>query len=251
MRVHEKSDQEQRKSVMNQPIMWHQSCRGISSCHTDCTGNFPSRLGQLILFPCLLANFPSSTDRMWRKFKKRNYRESEIYGPPGIAGSEASASLAEGRVSLDRSLLGSEASHQQQPITVASSKSSDFGLHVLADQPSEDPDAIDIVALHGLNGHWNRTWQATNSAAMWLRDFLPQQIPRARIMSFGYDSLVLSKSVANVGIFAEQLLEALMAQRNGLAYLQSRPIIFVCHSLGGIVVKKVRLSKVDYMRRYS
>lgn len=73
---------------------------------------------------------------------------------------------------------------------------------------------------------------------MWLRDFLPQQIPHARIMSFGYDSGVLfSKSTSNIGTFAEQLLELLLSMRVNVS--ATRPIIFICHSLGGIVVKKV------------
>ncbi|KAG6361575.1 hypothetical protein INS49_009802 [Diaporthe citri] len=117
-----------------------------------------------------------------------------------------------------------------------------WGLFVLEPQDDNDPDAIDIVALHGLNGHWEKTWQSDKSTskgggAMWLRDFLPQQIPHARIMSFGYDSvLLLSKSTSDVGTFAEQLLESLLSRRVNVP--ETRPIIFICHSLGGIVVKK-------------
>lgn len=118
-----------------------------------------------------------------------------------------------------------------------------WGLFVLEPQDDNDPEAIDIVALHGLNGHWEKTWQSDKSTskgggAMWLRDFLPQQIPHARIMSFGYDSVLLfSKSTSDVGTFAEQLLESLLSMRMNVP--ETRPIIFICHSLGGIVVKKV------------
>jgi hypothetical protein len=115
-----------------------------------------------------------------------------------------------------------------------------LGLFVIEDQDEDDEDAIDIVALHGLNGHWEKTWQATANLnqVIWLRDFLPQQIPHARMMSFGYDSILqFSKPVADIGTFAEQLLEDLMSRRNGAS--SRRPIIFICHSLGGIVAKKV------------
>lgn len=118
-----------------------------------------------------------------------------------------------------------------------------WGLFVLEPQDDNDPNAVDIVALHGLNGHWEKTWQSDKpgskgGGAMWLRDFLPQQIPHARIMSFGYDSVLLfSKSTSDVGTFAEQLLESLLSRRMNVA--DTRPIIFICHSLGGIVVKKV------------
>src|ERR1700709_2784469 len=88
-----------------------------------------------------------------------------------------------------------------------------LGLFVLANQDENDPEAIDIVAIHGLNGHWENTWRTTTQnggRVNWLREFLPQQVPRARVMSFGYDSVLqFSKSVADIGTFAEQLLEDL------------------------------------------
>ncbi|KAL2851634.1 Alpha/Beta hydrolase protein [Aspergillus pseudodeflectus] len=94
-----------------------------------------------------------------------------------------------------------------------------------------------IVAVHGLGGDAFTTWTASNGK-LWLRDFLPQQIPNARIMTFGYDSSwFLSKSIMGIPDFASDLLFRLKSHRRTLAQ-QSRPIIFVCHSLGGIIVKK-------------
>ena len=46
---------------------------------------------------------------------------------------------------------------------------------------------LSIVTLHGLDGHWRKTW-STNSGDFWLRDFLPSAIPDARVLSYGYDS---------------------------------------------------------------
>ena len=43
-----------------------------------------------------------------------------------------------------------------------------------------------IVAVHGLNGHRENTW--TMNGRNWLRDFLPKNIPNARIYSWGYDA---------------------------------------------------------------
>lgn len=76
---------------------------------------------------------------------------------------------------------------------------------------------------------------------MWLRDFLPSDVSnvRPRIMTFGYDSTVaFSRSVSRIDDFAITLLGKLQEKRyrNGTS---KNPIIFVCHSLGGIVFKKV------------
>ena len=49
---------------------------------------------------------------------------------------------------------------------------------------------------------------------MWLRDFLPFQMPYTRIMSYGYDSLVaFSKSELELGDVAADLLDRLDCER--------------------------------------
>ena len=117
-----------------------------------------------------------------------------------------------------------------------------LGMHVLITKESNEEDVVDIVALHGLNGHYQKTWTATPAVGKptnWLEDFLPEHIPNARIMSYGYDSTVqFSKSVAGIGTFAEQLLHSLEAKRTSQNE-RKRPVIFICHSLGGLVFKQV------------
>jgi hypothetical protein len=44
-----------------------------------------------------------------------------------------------------------------------------------------------IVVVHGLNGHRDKTWEAANGVH-WLRDLLPNDIPKARIFCWGYDA---------------------------------------------------------------
>ncbi|PTD11357.1 hypothetical protein FCULG_00002804 [Fusarium culmorum] len=46
---------------------------------------------------------------------------------------------------------------------------------------------FDIVVVHGLNGHRDKTWTAANGVH-WLRDPLRIDIPEARILSWGYDA---------------------------------------------------------------
>jgi hypothetical protein len=115
------------------------------------------------------------------------------------------------------------------------------GMFIFEDKPANDNGIIDIVAVHGLNGHYEDTWtwKSGSQKSNWLKEFLPRQIPNARIMSYGYDSAVaFSKSTADITTFAEALLNELIARRD-TSVEKTRPIVFICHSLGGIVFKKV------------
>ncbi len=117
-----------------------------------------------------------------------------------------------------------------------------YGMFILH-EPATTDCVVEIVAIHGLNGHYNTTWtweaHAPFRSPNWLRDFLPQQISNARIMSYGYDSAVqFSKSIADIGSFADQLLIDLETERLTTTE-RSRLIIFICHSPGGLVFKKV------------
>ncbi|KAJ4319205.1 hypothetical protein N0V84_006487 [Fusarium piperis] len=110
----------------------------------------------------------------------------------------------------------------------------------------------DVVAIHGLNGHYEKTWTDKNTGVNWLRDLMP--ITSARVLSFSYNSSVkFSKSTSDLYDFADQLLEGLYASRQSAEEAQ-RPIIFVCHSLGGIVFKQAfvrahELARYDDVRR--
>lgn len=52
---------------------------------------------------------------------------------------------------------------------------------------SEADVRISIIAVHGLDGHWRKTWTADNGV-FWLQDLLPEVVPGARVFSYGYDS---------------------------------------------------------------
>ena len=77
-----------------------------------------------------------------------------------------------------------------------------------------------IIAVHGLNGHAYGTWAHHQdgqpaSEAMWLREFLPRYVKRARILVYGYNSALLGSdaSVSGVKDFAHDLLQRILDDR--------------------------------------
>lgn len=68
---------------------------------------------------------------------------------------------------------------------------------------------------------------------MWLRDLLPNSSPleRSRIMTFGYDSTLINrKSSDRIRDWADELLRQVGYVRV-TSEEQTRPMIFICHSL--------------------
>ncbi|KLU87342.1 hypothetical protein MAPG_06342 [Magnaporthiopsis poae ATCC 64411] len=177
----------------------------------------------------------------------------------------------------------------------------DQGLSVVYDPPGLA--IVDIVFVHGLQGHPFRTWASTKSANLrsasgqapagqekqdrlktflanltrpenrrlgaktpgggsghptmdakpsrnadpgrwfWPKDSVPTACPEARVLTWGYDTVVsrLGKGPAckgSISSHSRDLLWGLERTRDD-AISKERPLIFVAHSLGGIVVKEV------------
>lgn len=130
----------------------------------------------------------------------------------------------------------------------------EFGLTELWCPP--DP-LVDVVFVHGLNGHPYNTWAAENvkygrqegirsqkSDVYWPRDLLPKDLDQehCRILTYGYDANVSAfrdgASKDHIHHHAETLTARLAANRSRVRALE-RPLIFVVHSLGGLVVKRM------------
>ncbi|PYH49339.1 LipA and NB-ARC domain protein [Aspergillus saccharolyticus JOP 1030-1] len=113
----------------------------------------------------------------------------------------------------------------------------------------QGPPKIDFVFVHGLNprgraDHPYETWTHQNGT-FWPRDYLPQDIPQARVFVYGYNSNITnpqSMSTASVKDHANTLLNLLDLERNPQMNVRPPKIIFVGHSLGGLVIKQALLN---------
>ncbi|KAI0523877.1 Alpha/Beta hydrolase protein [Xylaria bambusicola] len=93
-----------------------------------------------------------------------------------------------------------------------------------------------IVAVHGLNGHYRNTWTdkpGSSAAKIWLSDLLPLKLPGCRVMSYEYDASVESMAVGTVRDIARRMTQEFKDKRES-----DVPIVFIAHSLGGIVIKQ-------------
>jgi len=93
----------------------------------------------------------------------------------------------------------------------------------------------DIIFVHGLGGDAESTWTAKNSGLSWPQ-MLVQDIPGVSIHSLAYDAALLNwlGGAMPLSDRANEVLDELESCNIG-----KRPIVFICHSLGGLVVKQL------------
>ncbi|KJK75176.1 hypothetical protein H634G_09522 [Metarhizium anisopliae BRIP 53293] len=133
--------------------------------------------------------------------------------------------------------------------TNTTDRSSDpLGLSIVY-TPEENRTA-DIIFIHGLGGSSRMTWcKSRRLDTFWPREWLPkdEDLHHARIFTFGYNSQFRSSSQSSaLGIsdFSKNLLYDMIFARDlqgGHLHMGEVPIIFVVHSMGGLVFKKAYL----------
>ncbi|KAF2727049.1 hypothetical protein EJ04DRAFT_452134 [Polyplosphaeria fusca] len=127
---------------------------------------------------------------------------------------------------------------QIRPVT-----SDDIGLKVLREATPEVAQSPDIVAIHGIGAHPDDSWcknVGTKESPQWVNwldenVMLPAVVPSARIMRYGYESKWFGAGALRqkASTVAQRLLLALKRERKEY---QFRPLIFIAHCFGGLVM---------------
>ncbi|KAK8255637.1 ankyrin repeat-containing domain protein [Phyllosticta capitalensis] len=127
---------------------------------------------------------------------------------------------------------------------------------------SNDSIKADIIAVTGLAGHAYGSW-ARHDDKMWLRDYLKIEAPNARILTYGYSSELQDGSSSMLDDYAVSFFNALVSMRDAGKCEQrwsfhtlerqkaqasdssQRPIIFIGHSLGCLLIKQVLIESTS------
>jgi WD40 repeat protein/pimeloyl-ACP methyl ester carboxylesterase len=117
-----------------------------------------------------------------------------------------------------------------------------FGLTLLH-SPIEP--LVDFIFVHGLRGGSFKTWRKHDDVRyFWPQTWLPwdSDLSHVRISSFGYNSdwMEWKDSILNIHDFGRSLLGEITISPH-LKRDSNTPIIFIGHSMGGLVVKKAYL----------
>lgn len=95
---------------------------------------------------------------------------------------------------------------------------------------------FDVVFVHGLTGDHEKTWKHDNGA--YWPQWLASDFPQINVYAAGYDSSffhnILEGGGPTLGDRASALLDRLLTRPTS-----GRPIFFIVHSLGGLIVKQL------------
>jgi hypothetical protein len=104
-----------------------------------------------------------------------------------------------------------------------------------------EADDRSVVAVHDIDEDSIEAWTDPTSRTLWLRDLLPENLRnyRALIWSYKADHFTAPgvRSTQSILNHANNLVADLYADRQ-LESAFDRPIIFVCHGFGGLLVKR-------------
>lgn len=112
------------------------------------------------------------------------------------------------------------------------------GLHLISAAKSGRDAVADIVFVHGLGGKSHDTWRHGKEGGddhfFWPEE-LGNELHECNVWAIGYEADILRASGKGmiIGLRATACASLLKAQNVGFI----RPVIFICHSMGGLIVK--------------
>ncbi|KAL8387012.1 hypothetical protein RB595_010224 [Gaeumannomyces hyphopodioides] len=106
----------------------------------------------------------------------------------------------------------------------------------------------DLIFVPGLGGDFIGTWEAADET-VWPRDLLPHRVKGIRIRSFSYNTTLFG-TTGELGLrnHANELVWRILEDREDDEAAMLRPLVFVGHSLGGLLIKRAIKEAYDKPR---
>ncbi|KEZ43682.1 hypothetical protein SAPIO_CDS4299 [Scedosporium apiospermum] len=138
----------------------------------------------------------------------------------------------------------SEDSTVESNRVISNSLHDGIGPLVVFDNISNDDTGTDIVFVHGLRGSRINTWSKDN--VFWPEKLLREDLQNVRVITWGYDARIANafRPASQDSLFGHS--NTLLEDLSRLQIDMNRPIIFICHSLGGLLVKEALITSSQY-----
>ncbi|TGO63860.1 hypothetical protein BCON_0010g00250 [Botryotinia convoluta] len=119
-----------------------------------------------------------------------------------------------------------------KPVPIVPQDPSSIGMKMIHDSPDA---TIDIIAIHGQNGHPINSWTNRDNGVLWLRDLLPGILEthpgvKIRVLSYGYARR------GPVEVIGAGLMKSIGELRTETKS-EGRKIIWCAHSFGGPLLR--------------
>ncbi len=113
------------------------------------------------------------------------------------------------------------------------------GFTPLSPEDNDAKHSIDCIVIPGWGGHPLGSFRSLKGTHVWLRDSLSEHCAQLRVWAYGYRSYLLDQdSSADVFEYAERFRRRLrILRKRTKSNDESRPLIFLVHSLGGWLFK--------------
>ncbi len=154
--------------------------------------------------------------------------------PPEIRDQIEVTSLSPGINLNERTLTATFSLNARTGDELLLSEDKDFYGFTPLYSPEGEAEA-DIIAITGLAGHAFGSWAAPPH--MWLRDFLPNDLPTTRVLLYGYDSKLAGSQSKNILSDLSNNFVVKFHTMRSLSRSEHRPIILIGHSLGCLIIK--------------
>ena len=108
----------------------------------------------------------------------------------------------------------------------------------------ENPQRMaDIIFVHGLDGDARTTWQEKGRPDTFWPGWLGEEFPKAGVWSLDYESSSMAWRGDSMPLYDRANNVLNLFEQEGIG---QRPIGFVCHSLGGLLIKQILRNAKDF-----